>query len=488
MPLRDMDREQMWLLPPSLDELLPLDHPARFVAEFVDALDREGWAEIGVDIDGALTGAPAYHPRALLSVWLYGFMTGIRSCRKLEVACRDQIPCLWLTGWQHPDRHTLWRFYKDHRQAMKSLFKRTVRTVVTLELLDLAVQAVDGTKMFASASKKRHYTPDQLERLLGRVDKAIADLEAQNEGGEEAVQARLPEQLADRKSLRERVRQAMEEQAHREGLLSRKGDQNFINLTDWDARLMKTREGIVPSYNAQAMVSPLASGGDTTGMLLTAVDVVDESNDAARLIPMVDQAEEITGAKVPMTLADGGYFSGKHLVEFQGRGQQVAMPDTARPLDDPYHKDQFTYDEDSDSYICPQGSRLCFSSSTTNKGTPIRVYRPVSISTCRNCPAFGICTKNYRRGRALEIGPYDRALRDYRAWMSTETAKAVYKLRKHLIEPVFGITKEQLDARRFLLRGLENVKAEWVVLATAFNLRTLWRAWRSRTELQWNVI
>ena len=108
----EMDREQMWLLPPSLDELLPLDHPARFVAEFVDVLDKEGWAELGVEIEGDPLGAPAYHPRALLCVWLYGFMTGVRSCRKLEAACRDQISYLWLTGWQHPDHNTLWRFYK----------------------------------------------------------------------------------------------------------------------------------------------------------------------------------------------------------------------------------------------------------------------------------------------------------------------------------------------------------------------------------------
>ena len=117
MPLRPMGREQMWMLPPTLDELLPLDHPARFVAEFVDALDREDWGELEVEIDGEVLGAPAYHPRALLSVWLYGFMTGVRSCRKLEAACRDQIPYLWLTGWQHPDHNTLWRFYRGHRQA-----------------------------------------------------------------------------------------------------------------------------------------------------------------------------------------------------------------------------------------------------------------------------------------------------------------------------------------------------------------------------------
>ena len=153
MPLRDMDREQMWLLPPSLDELLPLDHPARFVAVFVDALDQEGWAELGVEINGDPLGAPAFHPRALLCVWLYGFMTGVRSCCKLEAACRDQIPYLWLTGWQHPDHNTLWRFYKEHRQAMRSLFKRTVRTAVAMQLVDLAVQAVDGTKVAANATR-----------------------------------------------------------------------------------------------------------------------------------------------------------------------------------------------------------------------------------------------------------------------------------------------------------------------------------------------
>ena len=95
---------------PTLDELVPEDHPVRFVAAFVDGLDRGEWEEMGVCLDGDPLGAPAYHPRALLSVWVYGFMTGVRSTRKLEAACRDQIPYLWLTGWQHPDHNTLWRF------------------------------------------------------------------------------------------------------------------------------------------------------------------------------------------------------------------------------------------------------------------------------------------------------------------------------------------------------------------------------------------
>ncbi len=152
MPLRPVNREQAWLLPPALDELLAQDHPARFVAAFVDGLPRDTWSEMEIDLAGDPLVAPAYHPRVLLNVWLYGFMTGIRSSRKLEVACREQIPFLWLTGCQHPDHNTLWRFYQTHRQSMRRLLKCTVRVAVEVGLLDLAVQAVDGTKVAANAA------------------------------------------------------------------------------------------------------------------------------------------------------------------------------------------------------------------------------------------------------------------------------------------------------------------------------------------------
>ena len=478
MPLRDMDREQMWLLPPSLDELLTLDHPARFVAEFVDALGREGWAELGVEIDGDPLGAPAYHRRALLCVWLYGFMTGVRSCRKLEAACRDQIPYLWLTGWQHPDHNTLWRFYKAHRQEMRSLFQRTVRTAVAMKLVDLAVQAVDGTKMAASASVHRSYDAERLAQLLDRTDRAIADLEAQNEGGEDASAVNLPEELADKEALRERLRQAMDE-------LAGAKKPRRINLTDQDARLMKTGYGIAPAYNAQAMVSPTVSpvetDGEPTGMLITAVDMVDAPNDNYQLAPMMERAEEATGTRTPMTLADSGYFSGSDLADCEGRGQQVVMPEAReRFVRSPYHKDQFTYDEPSDSFICPQGQTLHFSGVRKDKrGVPMRKYH-ASAAVCQQCPAYGVCTKA-KGGRSLWIGPHDEVLRRHRAWMSTDLAKEVYRLRKQLVEPVFGITKEQMGGRRLLLRGLVNVAAEWNLLAVAFNLRTLWRIWRSGT-------
>ena len=306
MPFREMNREQMWMLPPTLGEMVPMDHPARFVAEFVDGMKREDWAELGVDADGDPMGAPAYHPRALLSVWLYGFMTGVRSTRKLETACRDQIPYLWLTGLQRPDHNTLWRFYKNHRQAMRNLFKRTVRTAFRMELVDLALQAVDGTKVRANAANDRTYDGEALRRLSERSDRAICALEAQNEAGEDAPPANLPPELAGKKALRERMRQAQETLEGSDRLKQ-------VNLTDQDAVMMKTNQGITLAYNGQAVVSPVVAEGKETGMLITAAGVSDDPTDYAQLGPMMKQAEETTGVRAETTLADGGYYSGSNL-------------------------------------------------------------------------------------------------------------------------------------------------------------------------------
>ena len=353
-----------------------------------------------------------------------------------------------------------------------------------MELVDLAVQAVDGTKVAANAALRRTYTGDQLAQLLDRVERAIEDLESQNEGGEDPVPARLPEKLASRRVLRQRVRQAMKELPSREPP-KRSKRPNRINLTDRDARLMRTNHGSVPGYNAQAMVSPMAADGEMTGMLVTAVDVVDEANDAARLTPMMEQAEEVTGVRSPMTLADAGYFAGKHLEKCHLRGQRVAMPDSLRTWENPYHKDHFSYDEGSDTYTCPYGQEIPFVGFKNNRRDKARLYRMASGSVCRGCPAFGVCTKNQLHGRTLEVGLHEAALRRHRDWMATGEAQQAYRRRLLLVEPLFGILKCRLGARQFALRGMANVAAEWTMLATAFNLRTLWKVWRGSTPIRW---
>jgi transposase len=198
MPVRQFNRQQIWLLPPSLDDLIQDDHPVRFIASVVDSLDDSTWRKLGIVIEGDPLGSPSYNPRAMLGVWLYGFMTGTRSSRKLETACRDQVSYMWLTGWQQPDYVSLWRFYHAHRQEMRHLFKMTVHTALKINLIDLAIQAVDGTKVAANANKDRTYDEEGLERLISRLDATIEDLEKQNESGIDTAPVHLPEKLSKR--------------------------------------------------------------------------------------------------------------------------------------------------------------------------------------------------------------------------------------------------------------------------------------------------
>jgi transposase len=477
MPLRSWTRDREGVLPPKLDDWVAADHPVRFVAAFVEELPPADWAALGIAPGGHPGGAPAYDPAVLLAAWLYGFMSGIRSCRKLATACAEQVPFLWLTGGQMPDHNTLWRFYQRSRTGMHTLFKRTVATAATSGLVVWAIQAVDGTKIGGNAARDRTLDAAALAKLLDRVETAIADLEAQNRPDGPPTPPRLPRDLAQAGRLRTRVRAALAQVAAPDGPAR-------INLTDPEAGLVKGRQGIVAGYNAQAAVAGvvLATPGRPRARparLLTAVDVVAAADDHGQLVPMLDRVAATTGRGVETVLTDGGYHDGAAVAACAARGQRVAMPESQRQaLADPYHKERFAYDATTDAYTCPEGQTLGFRGEKARTDRPVmRVYRG-EVAVCRDCPAFGVCTTDRRQGRALEVGPHEAALRAHRTWMATEAATTVYRQRKELIEPVFGVLKEELGARRFLLRGLANVRAEWTLLATAFNLRTCVRLWQ----------
>jgi len=220
-------------------------------------------------------------------------------------------------------------------------------------------------------------------------------------------------------------------------------------------------------------------------MLITAAEVVNSASDSGQLVPMMEQAEDLTGKRTPVTLADGGYHTAANLEAGKQRGQILVMTERYQDAEkNPYFKDQFTYDAETDSYICPKGQSLHFRglrrSKNVNSG-PYRIYAALR-TVCRSCPAFGVCTKDAHGGRALWIGVSDMLLREHRQWMRTGEALCLYARRQELSEPTFGILKDQMNARKFLLRGLTNVKAEFNLLATAFNLRIMWRVGLSQGE------
>src|SRR5215207_9360238 len=248
MPARPWTRDRTDVLPPKLADWVAADHPVRFVAAFVEDLTEEDWAALKSTPGGHPGGAPAYDPVVLLAAWLYGFMSGIRSCRKLATACAEQVPFLWLTGGQRPDHNTLWRFYQRARPGLHVLFKRTVATAAASGLVVWAIQAVDGTKIGGNAAKDRTLDAAALGKLLERVDRAIADLEAQNRPDGPPTPPRLPQDLAEAEALRTRVREAIAQVSAADG-------PKRLNLTDPEAILVKGRAGIVAGYNAQAVVA-----------------------------------------------------------------------------------------------------------------------------------------------------------------------------------------------------------------------------------------
>ena len=187
-------------------------------------------------------------------------------------------------------------------------------------------------------------------------------------------------------------------------------------------------------------------------MLVTAVELVDDPAEYARLPPMLQRAEERTGVKTPLTLAEAGCHSAAALQECADCGQQVAMPESSRgmALDHPYRKDRFTYDPDSDTYRCPKGEVLSLVRGRFTRKTKKRMYQSPK-RVCQACPVAGACITRGSPRRSLVIRPYDTALRLHSAWTATAGARSALKRGKQLVEPVFGIIKEQQVVRRFLL-------------------------------------
>jgi transposase len=511
MPRRPFHRDQPVLVPYAFDEWIPADHWVRFVDAFIAELRREDWAELGIARLGAELGAPSYHPELLLRVWVAGFMGGLRSARQLETACREQVPFRWLTANQQPDHNTLWRFYAAHREKMRHLLTVTVQTAVAADLVDLAVMAVDGTKVSANVARVGLRDEATLRDLLARTEGAITELEAQNARSDVAPSPRLPGSLRAQQALRERVSAALTAVTD--------AGKAQASPTDPEAVVLPTRHGWVVGYNAQAAVvathpvdprptaardandepaddppdGPAVPPADGTavagaqrarsargGLFMVATDVVAQAADHELLVPLLDAAVRTLGRAPARVLADGGYHSGPTLTACATREQIVIMPEAqASQLPKPYHKDRFVYTEETDTYTCPEGQTL------RHIGTVHRIDRPpverygvADPKWCQTCPVMAQCTQNHRQGRTLEVTHDEAAIRAHRVWMTTEAARAWARVRKTLPEPVFGILKEQRGLHRFWLRGLAAVRAEWSLIATGFNLRTLARAWQ----------
>ena len=466
------DYSRSWLFPPHLEDWVTADHPARFLREFVDALDVDG---LGFSSRTSEDGRPNYASDLLLKVWLFGYVNGIRSLRKLERACRENVGLLWLTGLNEPDHNTLWRFWRDNRKALRGVFKLVVRTAVEAKLVGVVLHAIDGTKVLSPGSKERVRKREEIETALARldevVDEVMGQIEAAARAEDEMEGYRLPpdwrEQMVRREQLRELVAEC------------ESNDRQTIQELEPEARFMKTRrEGTALAYNAQSVV-------DADSGLIGSEDVITEGNDNHVLVAMLDHVKDTVGQAAEETVADAGYYSGEQLQQAAQRGYGVLVNerrDDAPPEEKTakaYDSTRFRYDPRRDCCVCPLGKELPFeglkSRGVAQGGEPMRRYRCKQFAAC---PVHSQCSQD-PKGRTVSIGRFHDPMTRNREKCLAADNQRLLRQRKVIAEPPFGLIKEIMQFRRFTVVGLEKVRVQWSLICSAFNLRKLYPHWRA---------
>jgi len=452
-----------------LERVIPKDHLCRLVKEVVFSLDTEA-----IEAKYSFMGQSSYHPKLMLSLLFYGYAIGIRSSRKLAEKCLSDHIFIYLLQCYSPDFRTISDFRKNNLEEIRQYFVEIVRLIGKLGITRVGKIYVDGTKVRANASAKRTKDVEGFEKWLARLDGEMAGLLKEAERIDALEEARyktdreqelLRKKLSNNAYIKEKIKASMEQ--------LREEDRKKINLTDSDANHMKAggSKDIRPSYNCQTAV--------TEEGVIIAADAVNEAGDHNQLKPMIEQSESNSNEKVKESTADCGYGSYDTYEYLEEKRIDGYVPDLqfdkykkGKFREDRYHYSNFEYDEEANSYTCPEGKRLRYWKTRTNKTKKRqwnhKVYKGVD---CEACQARSLCTKS--KARELLIDIREPLQQKMRRKLLSEEGKTKYFKRQYTVEPVFGHLKYNLGYRSFLLRGLEKVTAEFNLICIGWNLKKL---------------
>lgn len=440
------NRSQLHLLPISIDQWVEDNHLARFLWDCVEQFNLgQFYAAYGDE------GAPPYDPQMMLATLLYAWCLGIRSSRRIAKACEDQVPFRWLTGNIRPDHCAFARFRSRHEEAINHLFVQVLSLCHEAGLVKVGKVYLDGTKMQAHGSLAANRTLAHLEQEIAKMQEEMKAVDAADDAryGKDRRGDELPpelrgkgERLARLQAAKERLElAAAAERVEQEQKLAKRAEEEQqsgkkkpgrkpadpdavvnhdrkANTTDPASRIMKTRQGHVQGYNAQAIV--------TADQCIVSAEITQEENDVHQLEPMLTALEATLDAagieERPRTLAaDAGYWHDQ---------LDVAKLERSGP-----------------ELFIATASRLHEAQALQAEGPP--------------------------QGRIPDdIAPKQRMTRKLR----TKAGQAIYKLRSQTVEPVFGQIKSIMGCRGFLRRGMEAVQSEWSLICACFNLRKLYTA------------
>ena len=498
------EQHQSLLLPPSLEELIPLDHPVRIVSAVLDK----------INIDKLLKtykggGTSAYHPRLLLKVLVYGYIHNTYSSRKLETAVRENIPYMWLSGMSTPDHNTLNRFRGQRLVAaeLQSIFTEVVLLLTEEGLLSLKEIYTDGTKVEANAGRYTFVWGKAIETNRQRI---LAQLEALWQYAQSVAKEELDDDndpTGFSKIAPEKVEQTIQNinEALKDKAVSKKvkqklsyAEKNFssnlkkyeqqeqilgenrgsYSKTDTDATFMRMKEDhmkngqLKPAYNVQL---------STNHQFITTYSLHQSTTDTTTLPAHLQQHEQNYGC-LPQTLtADAGYGSEENYQHLEQRGITAYVKHacfdrqqrTATAQRHPFSPEKLFYNREQDAYYCPMGQQMaCIGTrkkkTTTGFKQTLHLYR---AKRCEGCPLRGVCHKG-SGNRIIEVNHnLNRLRREADQRLRSEEGIRHRKRRPCDVEPVFGNLKQNHHFRRFMLRGLKKVAVETGLLALAHNLR-----------------
>ncbi len=463
MAYRYGNRNQMALLPKSIEEYVSEEDPVRAYDVFIETLDLE---DLGIEINLHKVGNAEYDPKTMLKLFVYGYSYGWKSCRKLERAIYHNLSFIWLMGGLKPDYKTVSEFRRKNKKALKGVLKKCVRMCIELDLIEGNVLFVDGTKIRANAGRGRNYTRKEYERKLLEIDQNIDKLFEeceridQEEDANESL-VKMKKELVNNKSYRARIQEILNrfKEEEEQGKAPK-----TINQTDPESAMMGSIQGTHASYNVQSVVD------DKHGLIAHA-DVVSDVNDRNQFSNQITQAEEVTGKECEICCGDAGYANTKELERIDRRGTRVIVPSQRQALhnreEKPFSKDKFDYDKDLDCYYCPEGHKLVYAG-MHESGKSI-AYRINDANICKQCNNFGECT-NARSGRKIVRLLQEEVREKLERQYEQSESQEVYKRRKSRVEHPFGHIKRNLGITNFLLRGKEGVQAELSIAATCFNI------------------
>jgi len=460
-----IERQQCFLLPPSIEEYVGEDNPVRAIDCYVESLDLKSLGFKNTD-DKVTPGQPAFNPKELLKLYLYGYLHRVRSSRRLEAECQRNLEMMWLMGGLRPGYKTIADFRKNNLKALKLVNHDFVQLCKELNLFGAELVGIDGSFFRGNVAKGRIFTKDRLKRALAYVEKDIIRYleemnQADQQGGGDSS-AHEPELIQKLDALRERQKKRQEQLSQLE-----KSGETQIAEVDADARLLKKGGGAIAGYNVQTAV-------DAKYKLIVTHEVTQDASDEQQLAPMGLAAKAKLGVDKLETTQDKGYFNTQQIKECVDNGITPYVPEPDKlaraRLQGRFTRDFFHYEKDINAYQCPAGQTLTYKSSHKDRSKRIVLNYKSPAKVCANCPLKKQCLPSKTAYRTITRWEHEEVIEAHRARMANEGAEKMRE-RSGLCEHPFGTLKLWCGWTHFSLRGLEKVRAEMSLLVLCYNFK-----------------